>query len=218
MIHPIRVYGDPVLRRVASPVTIFDDSIGQLAEDMIETMIDASGVGLAAPQIGVPLRIFVAQRLVDDPATDDATVDATADAGGDPSGDAPSDDDEEAEEHDRVAETVVMVNPTIVDAGGERVAPDGCLSLPGLWIEDMRRHSRVTVRYQDVAGVHHERTAHDHFAHVIQHEYDHLEGILFFDHLPVVQRQAFLDEHRRELAQMQRDAKALLRDLGHTRR
>ena len=201
MIHPIRMYGDPVLRRVAQPVTEFGPELARLADDMIETMLDASGVGLAAPQIGLSTRLFVAQRLEE----------ARAEGADAPSNDGPLLD--EAPEGDTVAETVVMVNPIITHAGGERIAPDGCLSLPGLWIDDMRRWSTVTVRYQDLSGSEHERTATGHFAHVIQHEHDHLEGILFFDRLDVQARQAFLDEHRRDLAQMQRDAKAYLREL-----
>lgn len=196
MIYPIRMYGDPVLRQTASPVTRFDEELERLAADMIETMYDANGVGLAAPQIGIAKRLFVALELDEEAEPDEA----------------PAEGDEDEERWGVVREHV-MVNPEILERAGLRIAQDGCLSLPGLYVEEMRRDARVRVRYQDLRGATHEIEAEGHFAHVIQHETDHLDGVLFFDRLPDAERRAFLDEHRAELAQMQRDAKALLKQL-----
>jgi peptide deformylase len=208
VIHPIRLYGDPVLRRVAAPVTRFDDELRRLASDMIETMHDAHGVGLAGPQIGVPRRLFVALELE---APERAAGQAT-DA--EPRGADGGEDEQEGEEAaPRVVATHVMVNPEIVAREGTQVAPDGCLSVPGLWVEQMERDAAVRIRYQDLDGAPQERRAEGHFAHVLQHELDHLDGVLYFDRLPEGERRAFLEEHRRELADMQRRAKALLKEL-----
>lgn len=184
MLRPIRYYGDPVLRRPSRWVTRFDDELAQLAADMVETMHDDNGVGLAAPQVGVPLRLFVAgeYRL----------------------------NDEGESEH--IADHV-MVNPEIVERRGSQTVQEGCLSIPGIYADELERDLRVKVHYLDLAGSERSLEAEGHFAQVIQHEYDHLEGVLFFDRLPEEQRRSFLEEHRAELAQLQRQAKARLKEL-----
>jgi len=208
VIHPIRLYGDPVLRRVAAPVGRFDDDLRRLANDMIETMHDAHGVGLAGPQIGVPRRIFVALEVeAPDHAAGQATDAEPAEPGDGAAG------DETEDEGPKVLATHVLVNPEITERRGVQVAPDGCLSVPGLWVQEMRRDAEVTVRYQDFAGASHELRATGHFAHVLQHELDHLDGVLYFDRLDEAERRTFLEEHRGELAEMQRRAKALLKEL-----
>ncbi|HEX7004493.1 MAG TPA: peptide deformylase [Trueperaceae bacterium] len=184
MIRTIRYYGDPVLRRPARPVTRFDEELARLAEDMIETMHDDEGVGLAAPQVGEPLRLFVASRCR---RNEDGEL-----------------------EH---LEDFVMVNPQITQRKGAQVVPEGCLSIPGLYVEELERDLKVRVSYQDLQGKAQELEAEGHFAQVLQHEYDHLEGILFFDRLPEEERRAFLEEHRADLARLQRQAKALLKEL-----
>jgi len=197
LIHPIRYYGDPVLRRPASEVTEFGPELRTLAADMLETMYAADGVGLAAPQIGVPLRLFVALEM--QPGADDEG----------------EGDDELSEEERRrrweARKEHVMVNPVITSRQGLQHGRDGCLSLPGLSVEDVPRDLVVTVEYQDLEGQRHSLQASGYFAHVLQHEHDHLEGVLFFDHLPESRRREFLEEHRAELAEMQREAKALLK-------
>lgn len=247
MIHPIRLYGDPVLRRSAARIDRFDDDLARLADDMIETMHDANGVGLAGPQIGVPKRIFVAAELAQPaprdhdaegaggaapdgvagqldgssaepaPAPRDGapTGDALAGASGDDGRHDRSSDrsDDEADDGPEVLAVHVMVNPEIVERRGVQVAPDGCLSVPGLWVDEMERDAEVRVRFQDLAGAWHERDAAGHFAHVVQHELDHLDGVLYFDRLAGDERRAFLEEHRAELAELQRRAKAFLREL-----
>lgn len=234
MIHPIRLYGDPVLRKRAAVVERFDADLDRLAQDMIETMHDAHGVGLAAPQIGISRRLFVAAEVVQrrapeasdpEPSANEASVPAPKapktttvderDGQGEP--DEPDEQDEpdepdEPEPEDVIVAVHVMVNPEIVDRHGDQVGPDGCLSVPGLWIENMLRDATVRIRYQDVGGAWHDRVAEGHFAHVIQHELDHLDGVLYFDHLEADDRQRFIEAHRAELADMQRRAKAFLRE------
>lgn len=201
MIHPIRYYGDPVLRRRAAEVTDFGPELRDLAADMLETMYAADGVGLAAPQIGVPLRLFVALEMQ-------------------PGADASADEDEDdvselsAEERLRRWEQRrehVIVNPVMKVRSGLQHGRDGCLSLPGLSVEEVPRDLAVEVDYQDLGGERRSLRAEGYFAHVLQHEYDHLEGVLFFDRLPETRRTEFLEEHRTELADMQRQAKAFLK-------
>lgn len=220
MIHPIRLYGDPVLRRAAAPVERFDDDLRRLAGDMIETMYDAHGVGLAAPQIGVAKRLFVALELADPDGDEDDDFGGQAsrpaagiDAGANDDAQDDADDDAEDDDGPEVVAVHVMVNPEIVARAGLQVAPDGCLSVPGLWIEEMERDAEIVVRYQDLDGAAQERHARGHFAHVVQHELDHLDGVLYFDRLDADARRAFLETHRGELADLQRRAKALLREL-----
>lgn len=198
MIHPIRYYGDPVLRRRASEVTDFGPELERLAADMLETMYAADGVGLAAPQIGLPLRLFVALEM--EPGADGEEYE----------------DDEElaaAERRRRWDERRehVIVNPVFRVRSGLQHGRDGCLSLPGLSVEDVPRDLVVEVDYQDLDGEKRSLHATGYFAHVLQHEFDHLEGVLFFDRLPEARKRDFLEEHRAELADMQREAKAFIK-------
>ena len=203
MIYKVRYYGDPVLRRRAQPVTVFDDRLEQLAKDMIETMYEANGVGLAGPQIGLSERIFVALELGEQEADEEADgkTDGEVLTGA-----------EKRERWGVIAEHV-MVNPEIVARKDKQYGTDGCLSLPGLTVEEMERDLHVHVRFQDVHGKRLERDAKGHFAHVIQHELDHLDGVLFFDNLPETARREFLETHRQELAGFQREAKSYLKEL-----
>jgi len=234
VIYPIRIYGDPVLRRRASDVTRFDDDLAGLAADMVATMYAADGIGLAAPQIGIGIRLFVALEVARDadgdgvedehtgqlqaaPPDDGVAERGTGEAQSPERNAAPTDEDEADRAAKRSAWGVrrehVMVNPSIVARDGVQYGPDGCLSLPGLWAERVQRDQRIRIRYQDVRGAWHETAAEGYFAHVLQHEYDHLDGVLFFDRLPEPERHAFLEEHRAELARMQRDAKAFVKEL-----
>ncbi|MEM6430886.1 MAG: peptide deformylase [Deinococcota bacterium] len=209
MIYPIRYYGDPALKRKAAPVASFDAALKQLAADMIETMYDANGVGLAAPQIGINKRLFIALELAEQDAHEDAHGDAAEEDSGTP--------DELTQEEKKarwnVLNEYIIVNPTITSREGEQCGQDGCLSLPGLYIDDMKRDDSITMSYQDLDGGAHTLTASGHFSHVLQHEYDHLEGILFFERLPAAEQRAFKETHRQALAEMQRHSKAFLREL-----
>ncbi len=223
MIHPIVLYGDPMLRRRAAPVTRFDEELARLAADMVETMYAADGVGLAAPQIGRPLRLFVALEVSEAEEGDETREgqvmgEARAGADAEATG-ADQGDDEDAEltpEQKRRAWGVVrehvLVNPEVVAMEGRQYGRDGCLSLPGLSVEDVPRAQRVVIDYQDLSGERRRLEAEGYFAHVLQHEYDHLEGVLFFDHLPADRRERFLEENRGLLAEWQRQARALAKE------
>ncbi|MFL5628613.1 MAG: peptide deformylase [Ktedonobacteraceae bacterium] len=143
-IHKIITAENPILRRKAKKIHRFDPSIAKLADDMFETMHEAGGVGLAAPQIAQSIRIFVA----------------------------------EYEDH-----KVAMVNPEIVKAEGEVLGTEGCLSIPGYAGDNIRRAEKVVVKGQDVRGKAMKVNAEGWFARVLQHEIDHLDGILFLDRL-----------------------------------
>ena len=199
MIYKIRTYGDPVLRRRAKPVTAFDDKLAALAKDMLETMYDANGVGLAAPQIGLTARVFVALELAEQEAEEETEGEVLTSG--------------EKREKWGVKAEHVMVNPKIIARNGVQHGTDGCLSLPGIFVEQMKRDQYIRVQYQGVTGEKRERDAEGHFAHVIQHELDHLDGVLFFDRLPEADKREFLELHRKELAELQREAKGYLKDL-----
>ncbi|WP_243030802.1 peptide deformylase [Thermus altitudinis] len=189
MIYPIRLYGDPVLRKRARPVQDFG-GLKKLAEDMLETMFAARGVGLAAPQIGLSERLFVAVEYADEP------------------------EGEERPLRDLVRRIYVVANPVITHREGQVEGLEGCLSLPGLYAEEVPRAERIRVVYQDEEGQERTLELEGYMARVFQHEVDHLEGILFFERLPKAKREAFLQEHRAELARMQKEARALLKELS----
>ena len=188
MIREIRLYGDPVLRKKAQPVTEFDDDLKELVADMFETMEDAYGAGLAAPQIGVLERVYVVNLY------------------GEP--------DEEGE-REKLGQ-LALVNPEIISREGKQQTLEGCLSIPGLRFDGVDRADSVTVRYQDLEGEFHEITGSDYLAQALQHEQDHLEGILYFDRLKPADRKAFMTEHRDEIAKMQRFAKKQLKKAEKT--
>jgi peptide deformylase len=144
-VRPIVALGNPVLRSKARKVSRFDPAIRNLVQDMIETMRDAPGVGLAAPQIGVPLQVAVVEAEKD--------------------------------------ELHVLVNPEIVTTEGEHVLDEGCLSVPGYWAK-VRRAEKVTVKARDVHGKMIRITgAEGLLAQALQHEIDHLNGMVYVDRL-----------------------------------
>jgi len=161
MILPIVAYGDPVLRKKAAPVTQDYPKLDELIDNMFETMYGASGVGLAAPQIGKAIRIFV--------------VDATPFA---------DDEDLSKEEQARLKTfKKAFINPEILEETGDEWAfSEGCLSIPGI-NEDVFRCPDIKIKYQDQDFNEHVEEFDGLLARVIQHEYDHIEGILFTDKL-----------------------------------
>ena len=160
MIYPIAAYGSPVLKRKASPIEKDHEGLEQLIEDMFETMYECAGVGLAAPQISKPIRLFV--------------VDAT-----------PFKDDDPALDGFKR----VVINPQIVEESGEKWRfNEGCLSIPGIR-EDVMRNPVVVLKYHDAEFNEKEETFTGLAARVIQHEYDHLEGVLFTDRIGALKRQ-----------------------------
>lgn len=164
----VRYLNNPVLERVAEPVTEFDTpELHELVADMFDTMYKSHGVGLAAPQIDVAKRVTV--------------IDIT---GG-----------EEGEE----PEQIVLINPEIVAMEGKQTGEEGCLSIPG-FREPVKRAKIATVRAQDVKGEWFEITGEDLLARAMQHEIDHLNGILFLSHLSSLKR----DLIKRKIRKMQK--------------
>jgi peptide deformylase len=160
MIYPIVAYGDPVLRARAEEIQSDFPGLDQLIRDMFETMYHAKGVGIAAPQIGKSIRIFV----VDGSPIEDETVDMKS-------------------------FKKVFINPVMLQEEGEEWGYDeGCLSIPDV-IEEVYRPETVYLRYQDENFVVHEGKFIGMQARIIQHEYDHLEGVLFTDHVGGLRKQ-----------------------------
>ena len=161
MILPIFAYGEPVLRKKGAVIDKDYPKLEELLENMFETMYEASGIGLAAPQIGHPIRLFL--------------VDAS-----------PFADDEELSEEEQASLKdfkKVFINAQIVDEIGDEWAfNEGCLSIPDVR-EDVFRQSDVVIEYQDENFEKHKDTFTGIVARIIQHEYDHIEGILFTDKL-----------------------------------
>jgi peptide deformylase len=156
---PIRVFGDPVLRERARPVERFDGALRRLAADMIQTMREAPGVGLAAPQVGRPLRLIVFDVGEDDGAR-------------------------------------ALANPVLRDEWGEQLGEEGCLSVPGLYYP-VRRYLRVQAEGYNLEGHEVSIEASELISRILQHEVDHLNGVLFIDRLEA--------EHRSEAMAALRD-------------
>lgn len=167
MLLPIRKYGDPALRKKATPVHDFGAALQQLFVDMVDTMQAAHGVGLAANQIGRSESMCVAdQGLIEESASNSADS-AT----------------------ERVAEPVrAFVNPRLLEESREEnELEEGCLSIPDIH-EQVTRKLQIRVRYQDLEGKEHEEVFHDMMARVLQHEIDHLNGIFFVDRISSIRR------------------------------
>jgi peptide deformylase len=162
----IRIYPDPVLRVKCRPVETFDAGLRKLAVNMVDTMHAAPGVGLAAPQVGVDLRI--------------AVVDVSI--GEDPTG------------------IIILVNPEIVRREGMETDVEGCLSLPGI-TDKVDRPVAITLRAQSLDGKPLEIAAEEYLARAILHEVDHLDGVLFTDHLRGLRR----ERSRRQLKRLAED-------------
>ena len=170
MIYPITAYGDPVLRVRATPLPAAAADLDALIADMFETMTHAHGVGLAAPQIGKSIRLFV---------IDSAPM-------------VEADEDGEAPKNPRFRQPAVrraFVNPVLVaETGAEWGFDEGCLSIPGIH-EQVQRPERIRLRYEDAATRQVREEEFDGIAaRIIQHEYDHLEGILFTDRLNALKK------------------------------
>ncbi len=161
MILPVVAYGDAVLKKKAKNITPEYPNFSDLLENMWETMYGAHGVGLAAPQIGLPVRIFLVDTT---PFADDETY-------------------SEEEQQKLASFKKVFINAEILEEEGEEWAfSEGCLSIPGI-NEDVFRKPTVTIKYQDENFKEYTETYDGLIARVIQHEYDHIEGILFTDKL-----------------------------------
>jgi peptide deformylase len=155
VIRQIRLLGDPVLRESCREVAVVDDEVRELIEDLKATMYDADGIGLAAPQVGVSLRVFVY--------------------------------DVREEEH----LPGVLINPRIVESAGSVRESEGCLSIPDL-TEVVERHERVVVEGLDAQGQSVRLEAEGLLSRCLQHESDHLDGVLFFDRISPLKRRMLL--------------------------
>jgi peptide deformylase len=153
-IRQVRIFGDPVLRQKAQPVTTFDDELRALVADMRDTMRAYEGVGLAANQVGVARRVLVV--------------------------DVPLDDDRRAQH--------TVINPVISERSGTEAGEEGCLSIPGIY-EDIVRALRLRIRGMDEHGQPVDLAAEGYLARALQHEVDHLDGVLFIDRLSPLKRQ-----------------------------
>ncbi|MEM5564249.1 peptide deformylase [Psychroserpens sp. AS72] len=161
MILPVVAYGDPVLRKKAEPITKDYPNLDALIENMKETMHGALGVGLAAPQIGLPIRLF----LVDtEPFAEDEVF------------------TEEEQEQLKNFQRIFINAEILEEEGDEWAFNEGCLSIPDVR-EDVFRQPKVTIKYQDENFKTHTEVYDGIIARVVQHEYDHIEGILFTDKL-----------------------------------
>ena len=158
MIYPIVVFGDPILKKRAVDISENNPEIQKLVSDMFETMYEANGVGLAAPQIGKGIRLFV--------------VDA-----------------EPLDKEKLKGFKKVFINPEILEESGEEWGfEEGCLSITGIRTE-VKRHANVKLKYLDENFVEHIEDFDGFKARVIQHEYDHLEGVLFVDLVSPIKKQ-----------------------------
>ncbi len=153
----IRIIGDNILREKAEEVTEFDDQLKSLIDEMIETMHESDGIGLAAPQVGISKRLLV---------TDVTPVEA---------GNGP----------------MAFINPVILESTGEVELEEGCLSIPGVR-ENVNRPEEILLKYQSVKGEAKTEKFTGWMSRVLQHEIDHLDGILFIDHLGMVKRKLIL--------------------------
>ena len=176
-IRPIYETPDPVLRQISKPVETFDDALKTLVADMFETMYAAPGIGLAAVQVGVPIRLLVIDLQ------------------------EPQDPDDP--ESPNVKDPRVFINPEILWAS-ETTVPytEGCLSVPDQYAE-VERPDRVRARWLDEQGNQHEEDIEGLLATCLQHEMDHLEGILFIDHLSRLKRDMIL----KKIAKLRKEEK-----------
>ena len=146
----VRKYGDPLLRRRAAEINEVTPELHRTIADMVETMYDEAGIGLAAPQVGISLRLMVVG-------------------------------------HDERREPRALINPVIVDRGGQVTAEEGCLSIPGVFAQ-VTRAEWVDIEAKDIDGQLVKIHGRGLLARVFQHEIDHLDGVLFIDHLDPVAR------------------------------
>lgn len=181
-------FGEPVLREVGSPVLRFDAKLRALAQDMLETMYAEDGIGIAAPQVDRALQLFV----IDVSDLDPAEVDFTLDGKSPPL---------------ELVMPLAVVNPKLRLLEGEPVvAEEGCLSFPGLRGK-VPRASAVEMEFQDLEGRPRKIEARGWIARVLQHEYDHLQGVLYIDRMDAAAVRA-LDP---KLKQLKRATKSFLR-------
>lgn len=159
VIRQILTVEEPILRQRAKKVTQFDTSLHRLLDDLVDTMRDAPGIGLAANQVGVPLQVAVIEL------------------------------------EDEVTE---LINPQVVRASGELIDWEGCLSIPG-FVAEVQRHAKVTVKARDRFGKEFRVKGEELFARALQHEIDHLNGVLYVDYLESLEELVRVSEQPSEV-------------------
>jgi len=152
--YKIRIIGDAILRKKTINIEKFDDNLKSIINNMIDTMHNEDGIGLAAPQVGLDKSVLV----IDISSIDDSE------------------------------RPTAFINPQIIESAGESVYEEGCLSIPGVR-EEVARPEEITLKYQDEDGKKHKDTFSGWKARVLQHEIDHLNGILFVDRISPVKKQ-----------------------------
>jgi peptide deformylase len=162
MIQKILTWPDPELKKKSAPVLVINDKIRELVSDMAETMYDAPGIGLAAPQLGVHQRVII--------------IDVSG--------------------KEEPPDLIVAINPVIVHSEGESFEEEGCLSVIK-YAANVRRHASVVVKALNLEGEEKTYRADELLAVAFQHEIDHLDGILFVDHLSPLKREIFKRKQRR---------------------
>ena len=168
-VRRIVIYGDPILRRQTAPVEQITAETRELVDDMIDTMYEAEGIGLAAPQVGEPVAVCIVNMgLI----------------------------------HDDDSDPRAYINPEILAEEGTCTMEEGCLSIPDIR-EDVTRPEAVTVRYQDLEGQVHEERVDGLLARVLQHEIDHLNGVLFIDRISPIKRKLLSKKLKRLAAESQ---------------
>lgn len=163
----IYTYPAPVLKKIAEPVTEFNEELEELCQDMLHTMYHAPGIGLAAPQVGVSKRVFVMDIDYDREEVTNS--------------------DGETEYRYENFNPRIIVNPTFENKEGEVIYEEGCLSVPGIY-EEVKRSEKVTLHYQDVKGEKHSLDTEGLLAICLQHENDHLDGIVFLERLSLLKK------------------------------
>jgi peptide deformylase len=161
-IHQVVKWPDPVLARRGEEITVFDAALKQLVEEMFESMYEAQGIGLAAPQIAISKRLTV--------------IDVSF--------------------RKNPEDKLVLINPQVIAAEGKQVEEEGCLSLPDIR-EKVQRAAKVRVKAQDVTGKWFEVEGEELLARALQHEIDHLDGVLFIDRLSRLKRELVLRKIRK---------------------
>lgn len=171
-VRNIIIYGHPILRMKAKPIEVIDDRVRELAEDMMETMQQADGIGLAGNQVAEPIAVCVVNSgLIEEGTTPKA-----------------------------------YVNPVILEDEGIATMEEGCLSIPDIR-EDVTRPEKIKVRYQDLSGREHVEEFNDMLARVLQHEIDHLNGVLFVDRISPIKRKLMSKKLRKLAAGNKADSK-----------
>lgn len=160
----ILTYPNPVLREVSEPVKEFGPELKKLADDMLETMYDANGIGLAAIQVGHPIQMLVIDTRPRDPEN------------------SRYENDDQTELEKQIKQPLILVNPEIVQGWGKTTFDEGCLSVPSFF-ETVERFEKVEIKAQDLNGKEIRITTDGLLAICVQHEMDHLKGMLFIDHI-----------------------------------